>query len=119
MKHVVSYILLVFNLVAKRRLAFLNKDGFDRFGRNQLFAPLMKWEAIKEKAVAIRKNAEPYEKAYNEIRDSVQRQDNIKEVFKALPEAAKTQVDQEKERLTEARRIAISQKGVYVKVRFS
>lgn len=108
---------LSFTLVAKRRLAFLNKDGFDRFGRNQLFAPLMKWEAIKDKAVAIRKNAEPYEKAYNEIRGSVQRRDDIKEVLKALPEAAKTQVDKEKERLTEARRIAISQKGVYVKVR--
>jgi len=78
----------------------------------------MKWEAIKSKAVAIRNNAEPYEKAYNEIRDSVQGRDNIKEVFKALPVAAKTQVDKEKERLTEARRVAISQKGVYVKVRF-
>lgn len=109
----------MFTLVAKRRLAFLNKDGFDRFGRNQLFAPLMKWEAIKSKAVAIRNNAEPYEKAYNEIRDSVQGRDNIKEVFKALPVAAKTQVDKEKERLTEARRVAVSQKGVYVKVRFS
>ena len=105
-------------LVAKRRLAFLNKEGFDRFGRNQLFAPLMKWEAIKNKAVAIRKNAEPYEKAYNEIRESVQRRDDIREVLNALPEAAKTQVDKEKERLTESRRIAISQKGAYVKVRF-
>ena len=110
------YILLVFTLVAKRRLAFLNKDGFDRFGRNRLFAPLMKWEAIKDTAVAIRKNAEPYEKAYNEIRGSVQRRDDIKEVLKALPDSAKTQVDKEKERLTEARRIAVSQKGAYVKV---
>ena len=118
MKHAVSYVLIVFILVAKRRLAFLNKDGFDRFGRNQLFAPLMKWEVIKNQALAIRKNAEPYEKAYNEIRDSVQRRDNIKGVLQALPEAAKTQVDKEKERLTEARRIAISEKGVYVKVRF-
>lgn len=117
-KRVITFVLLVFILVAKRRQAFLNKEGFDRFGRNQLFAPLMKWEVIKNKALAIRKNAEPYEKAYNEIRESVQRRDDIREVLMSLPVAAKTQVDQEKERLTEARRIAVSQKGAYVKVRF-
>ena len=79
----------------------------------------MEWEVIKNQAVAIRKNAEPYEKAYNEIRDSVQQRGDIKGVLQALPETAKTQVDKEKERLTESRRIAISQKGLYVKVRFS
>lgn len=117
-KRVITFMLLVFILVAKRRQAFINKEGFDRFGRNQLFAPLMKWEVIKNKAMAIRKNAEPYENAYNEIRESVQRRDDIREVLMSLPVAAKTQVDQEKERLTEARRIAISQKGAYVKVAF-
>jgi len=83
-----------------------------------LFAPLMKWEAIKQKAVAIRNHAEPYEKGYNEIQESIQRRNDIREVLKALPEAAKIQVDKEKERLVAARRISISEKGPYVKVSF-
>ena len=119
MELVVTYMLLLFTLVAKRRLAFLNKEGYDRFGRNKLFAPLLKWEIIKDKAVAIRNNVEPHENAYNEIQETVQRQDDLREVLTALPGAAKIQVDKEKERLVEARRIAISEKGVYVKVSVS
>ena len=105
-------------LVAKRRLAFLNKDGFDRFGMNQLFAPLMKWESFKQRVEKIKEHAKEYEDAYNGIQASVERQEGIREVMKALPQAAKIQVDKEKERLTEAKRIAESEKGAYVDVSF-
>ena len=107
---------LSFNLVASRRLAFLNKKGYDRFGKNKLFAPLMKWEAFKEEVETLRYNAVTYEDAYNMIKDTIERQDNLKAVFEALPLAAKTQVVKEKERLEEAKRIAISEKGAYVLV---
>ncbi len=112
-------ILLVFTLVAKWRLGFLNEEGFDRFGRNELFAPLMKWETFKEQVENIKDHAKAYEDAYNGIQASVERQDGIREVMEALPEAAKIQVDKEIERLVEAKRIAESEKGAYVSVSFS
>ncbi|KAJ7376174.1 hypothetical protein OS493_036288 [Desmophyllum pertusum] len=99
--------------VAKRRLAFLNKKGYDRFGNNILFAPLMKWEAFKKRVETIKGRAEEYEKAFNGIKKSIEQQEGIKKVIQAIPQAAKIQVDKEKERLKEARRIAISEKGVY------
>ena len=108
----------MFTLVAKRRLGFLNKEGFDRFGRNELFAPLMKLEVIKGRAEKIKDYAMPYENAYNEIQKSIQQKDDLREVLKALPEAAKTQVDNQKKRLVEARRIAISLKGVSVQLSY-
>ena len=108
----------MFTLVAKRRLGFLNKEGFDRFGRNELFAPLMKLEVIKGRAEKIKDYAMPYENAYNEIQKSIQQKDDIREVLKALPETAKTQVDNQKKRLVEARRVAISLKGVSVQVSY-
>ncbi|KAL9982961.1 hypothetical protein ACROYT_G005076 [Oculina patagonica] len=100
--------------VAKRRLAFFNKEGFDRFGMNKLFAPLMKWETFKQQVIKIKDHAKAYEDAYNGIQASVERQDGIRQVMQALPRAAKIQVDKEKERLVEARRIAVSEKGAYV-----
>lgn len=102
--------------VAKRRLAFLNKKGFDRFGNNILFAPLMKWEAFKGEVETIKGHAEEYEKAFNAIKLSIDHQEGIKEVIKAIPQAAKIQVVKEKERLKEARRISISEKGAYTSV---
>ena len=108
----------MFILVATRRLAFLNTEGFDRFGRNKLFAPLIKWETFKEKVESIRDHATPYENSYNTIQAFVERKDGIRQILQALPQAAKTQVDNEKTRLVEARRIAISEKGAYVRVSF-
>ncbi len=110
---------LFFISVAKRRLTFLNKEGFDRFGNNELFAPLMKWEAYKEQVEEIRDHAKAYEDAYNGVQASIERQDNLNEVLQALPEAALIQVNSELERLIEARRIAISEKGAYVAVSLS
>lgn len=102
--------------VAKHRLAFFHKEGFDRFGRNKLFAPLMKWEAFKHQVVKIRDNARDYETAYNGIKASIERQDGIKQILQALPQSAVVQVSTEKERLVEARRVAVSEKGAYVPV---
>ena len=110
--------MLMFILVAVRRLAFLNTEGFDRFGNNELFAPLIKWETFKEQVVSIRDYARSYENAYNGIQSSVERQDGITQIIGALGQTAKTQVDSEKTRLVEARRIAISEKGIYVAVSF-
>lgn len=61
----------MFILVALRRLAFLNTEGFDRFGNNELFAPLIKWETFKEQVVSIRDYARSYENAYNGIQASL------------------------------------------------
>ena len=77
----------------------------------------MKWETFKEQLVQIKDNAQSYENAYNEIRASIERQEGIKQVLQALPLLAKIQVHKEKERLVEARRIALSEKRAYVKVR--
>ena len=106
----------MFILVAVRRLAFLNTEGYDRFGNNELFAPLIKWETFKEQVVSIRDYARSYENAYNGIQASVERQDGIKQIISVLGQTAKTQVDSEKARLVEAKRIAISEKGIYVAV---
>ena len=100
--------------VAKRRLAFLNKEGYDRFGKNNLFAPLMKWDALKTGIETIKDRAKSYEDAYNKIKTSIE--DEISSLKKALPQAALTQVIKEMERLVESRRVAVSQKGVYVRV---
>lgn len=76
----------------------------------------MKWETYKEQVEDIRDHARAYEDAYNGIQASIERQDNLREVLKALPEAAKIQVDNERTRLIEARRVAISEKRAYVTV---
>ena len=83
----------MFILVAVRRLAFLNTEGFDRFGNNELFAPLIKWETFKERVVAIRDYARSYENAYNGIQASVERQDGIKQIIQTHGQTGKVQVD--------------------------
>lgn len=103
-------------LVAKRRLAFLNKKGYDRFGRNELFAPLMNWLAFKNELESLKDDAKMYEDAYNSIQASVERQAGVRTVLQALPQAARIQVGKERDRLVEARRIAVSQKWAYVSV---
>ena len=104
--------------MAKRRLAFMNKVGYDRFGNNELFAPMMKWEVFKEQVEVIKDRAETFENAYNAIKESITRHDDVKTIEKALPLAARRlQVIKQKKRLVEAKRIAVSEKGAYVLVR--
>ena len=103
--------------MAKRRLAFMNKVGYDRFGNNELFAPMMKWEVFKKQVEVIKDRAETFENAYNAIKESIKRRDDVKTILKALPQAARLQVVKQKNRLVEAKRIAVSEKGAYVLVR--
>ncbi|XP_078357256.1 uncharacterized protein LOC144642139 [Oculina patagonica] len=98
--------------VAKRRLYFLNKEGFDRFGKNKMYAPLMKWDAIKKKMTIMKDRAKSYEDAYNSIRTSIE--DEISELRNLLPNATLIQVRKKREQVVEDRRVAISQKGTYV-----
>lgn len=107
-------VLLSFISVAKRRLYFLNKEGFDRFGKNEMFAPLMKWDALKKGLTSYKDRAKSFEDTYNSIKTSIQ--DEMSALKTALPQATLIQVRKEKERVVEARRIAISEKGVYVAV---
>lgn len=100
--------------VAKRRLAFMNKVGYDRFGNNELFAPMLKWEVFKKQVEVIKDRAETFEDAYNAIKESIKRRDDVKTILKALPQAARLQVVKQKNRLEEARRVAVSEKGAYV-----
>ncbi|XP_020909806.2 uncharacterized protein LOC110247689 [Exaiptasia diaphana] len=98
---------------AKRRLAFLNKPGFDRFGRNKLFAPLLKWEAFRNYVANIRDYCRDYEIAYNTLQASIERDENTNEIVQAR-QTAEIQVTKEKERLEEARRVALTEKEAYV-----
>ena len=94
----------------------MNKVGYDRFGKNQLFAPIIKWEALKKQVEVIKDRAETFEKAYNAIKESIKRQDDVKTIVKALPRTTRLQVVKQKNRLEEARRVAVSEKGAYVLV---
>lgn len=105
-------------LVAKRRLGFLHKEGFDRFGKNKLFAPLITWESLKERLQNIRENAQWYEEAYNDVQKTIQQQEDLQKVLEALPEATSAQLRAQIERLEESRRGAISEKGAYTAVSF-
>ena len=102
---------------AERRLGFLDKEGFDRFGNNKLFAPLMKWERLKENAEDIEKYAKEYQDAFNRIQRSIKQQD-ITDILKDLaPKAARIQVSNQIKRLKTARAVDESEKRLYVEVR--
>ncbi|KAJ7390685.1 hypothetical protein OS493_023397 [Desmophyllum pertusum] len=101
--------------VAKRRLGFLNKEGFDRFGRNRLFSPPIRWDALKKQVEAIRDYAKSYEEAYNAVQEALEQKDDLKKVLAALPETTIKQVRAQTVRLVEARRIAVSEKGAYAR----
>ena len=94
----------------------MNKVGYDRFGNNELFAPMMKWEVFKEQVEVIKDRAETFENAYNAIKESITRHDDVKTIVKALPRTTRLQVVKQKNRLEEARRVAVSEKGAYVLV---
>ena len=103
---------------AKRRLGFLDKEGFDRFGNNKLFAPLMKWERLKENAEDIEKYAKEYQDAFNRIQRSIKQQEDITDILKDLaPKAARIQVSNQIKRLKTARAVDESEKRLYVEVR--
>ena len=65
---------------AERKLAFLDVEGYDIFGKNSLFVPLIKWEAFYEDVQTIKSAAEVYEQTFNDIMTSVQNNENFQQV---------------------------------------
>ena len=74
-------IFILFLSDAERKLAFLDVEGFDIFGKNSLFVPLIKWKALKEDVDTIQKAAEVYENTFNDIITSVKNKENFKQVI--------------------------------------
>ena len=97
----------------------MNKEGFDRFGRNKLFAPLLKWQTFKEEIVAIQTYADQYEKVYNGLKAAIDRKDATDKILKAIPQPAIEQVNAQKARLVEDKRIALTEKNLYVQVYYT
>ena len=67
---------------------------------------------------AIQVNAQSYENAYNDVKVSIERKDDLKKVLQALPVTASIQVRAQKDRLVEARKVSLKEKGLYVDVSF-
>ena len=65
---------------AQRKLAFLGKDGFDIFGKNSLFTPLVKWETLQKDVNGIKEAAETYENTFNDIMEQVTNNENFQQV---------------------------------------
>ena len=72
-----------FFLDAQRKLAFLGKDGFDVFGKNSLFTPLVKFETIQKDVNGIKEAAKTYENTFNDIMDQVTNNENFQQVSHA------------------------------------
>lgn len=77
----------------------------------------MKWERLKENAEDIEKYAKEYQDAFNRIRSSIERREDITDILKDLtPKAARVQVRNQIKRLKAARAVDESQKRLYVEV---
>ena len=63
-----------------RKLGFLEVEGYDIFGKNELFAPRIKWEALKTIVEGIKNTASEYERAYNDIKESIESKSNFQKV---------------------------------------
>ena len=59
-----------------------------------------------------------FQGAYNDIKDSMNEQDNLREVLKALPNTATAQVRAQKARLEAAKEVSIKEKELYKTVSF-
>ena len=59
----------------------MDVEGFDIFGKNSLFVPLIKWKALKEDVDTIQKAAEVYENTFNDIITNVKNKENFKQVI--------------------------------------
>lgn len=76
----VSLVVLSFIAAVRRKLGFLDIDGYDIFGKNELFAPRIKWEELKNNAESLKKAAMDYEQAYNDIRTTIENSNNFERV---------------------------------------
>lgn len=64
----------------KRKYGFAGKKDFDIFGRNKLFAPRIKWEALKVIVENAKNSAKEYEVAFNGIKASIENKGDITQV---------------------------------------
>ena len=71
---------MTFVLDAQRKLGFLGQEGFDIFGKNALFTPLVKWETLQEDVNEIKAAAETYEQAFNDMMEEETNNNNFQEV---------------------------------------
>lgn len=67
---------------------------------------------------SVRDVAMYFQGAYNDIKDTMNEQDNLREVFKALPDTATVQVRAQKARLEAAKEVSIKEKELYKSVSF-
>lgn len=58
----------------------MGQYGYDIFGNNGFFAPLLKWEALKEDVEDLMSAAETYETAFNNIISTVTDKENFQTV---------------------------------------
>lgn len=58
----------------------MGQYGYDIFGNNGFFAPLLKWEALKEDVEDLMSAAETYEIAFNNIISTVTDKENFQKV---------------------------------------
>lgn len=65
---------------ARRRLDLLGKEGFDIFGNNELFAPRIKWEALKKIVEGMREIAQTYEESYNSLTETIEAEESFEQV---------------------------------------
>lgn len=78
---VIDYYAIFLDFVAvTRKLGFLQVEGYDIFGKNELFAPRIKLEALKTIVEGIKNTASEYERTYNDIKESIESKSNFQQV---------------------------------------
>lgn len=58
----------------------MGQFGYDIFGNNGFFAPLLKWEALTEDVEDLKSAAAAYENAFNNIISTVTDKENFQKV---------------------------------------
>lgn len=64
----------------KQKLGFLGQKGYDIFGKNNMFAPRVKWQYLENSVEEIKAAAQSYENAFNDIMSSIEQEQNFKKV---------------------------------------
>ena len=70
----------VFTPDVQQKLVFLGQDGYDIFGKNDMFAPRVKWQSLEKSVEEIKTAAESYENAFNDIISTIEKEQNFKKV---------------------------------------
>ena len=75
-------------LDAQRKLAFLNKEGYDIYGKNEFFAPRVKWNVLEEEVEETKEAAQAYETSFNNVMKIKNVNENFQQV--SVPNRALT-----------------------------